>query len=461
MSVETVHPEYTNMIDEWKLVKACASGTREVKKLKTAILPAPGAKDGIYDVPRYDAYIKRAIYTNITGRTQKGLTGAAFRLPPKVDLPSSIEYLEENADGSGQSLEQLTKDVFATLLPTGRQALLTDHPDVPSGLTAEQAALINAQATIKRYDAINLINWRVDIVNGQSVLTLAVLTEQYNDSENEFEHDTKVQHRVLRLTDGVYTQQLYKDNDPIEEPRAPTKADGTTFDFIPLFIIGSQNNDASVDDIPIGDIAHVNVGHFRNSADLEENSFVHGQMTLGITSDMDADAWTAMNPNGVVVGAQAGHFLGATGGFHTAQADPNQIADKLQERKEEQMLSLGAKLVEQRNPNETAAAAKIDATGENSVLSDIVTNVEEGILKSIEWAGLFMGADGDVEYEMNRQFFDDSVDPQILMAAIQGYDRGVIAKSDLQNSYRKSGVVDAERTNDEIDEETGQASPIE
>ena len=308
-----------------------------------------------------------------------------------------------------------------------------------------------------------IINWKVDIIAGQAVLTLAVLVETYNGSNDEFGHDAREQHRVLRLRSEGYSQQLYRDGDPFSEEVFPTKQDGSRFDRMPIFIIGAQNNDATVDEIPVADIAHVNVGHYINSADLEENSHIHGQMTLGITSDMDYEQFEQANPGGISVGSMAGHFLGQAGGFHTAQASENQITDRLQERKEAQMLALGAKLVEQRNPNETAAAAKIDATGENSVLSDLVTNVEEGIQRSIEFCGMFMGVDidGAEAFKMNRQFFDDSIDPQMVMAAIQGYDRSIIAKSDLQNTYRKSGIIEEGRTNEEIDNETGQANPLE
>jgi hypothetical protein len=126
------------------------------------------------------------------------------------------------------------------------------------------------------------------------------------------------------------------------------------------------------------------------------------------------------------------------------------------------MLSLGARLVEQRNPNETAAAAKIDATGENSVLGDLVANVEEGIRRSIEWCGLFMGVDvGSDVFTMNRQFFDDSIDPQMVMASIQLFDRSVIAKSDLQQVARRSSIVGQSRTDEEINSELGASSPLE
>lgn len=461
MSVTSTHPEYDEMIDEWDLVKACSSGSREVKKLGTKILPPPGEKNGAYNKTRYAAYLKRAIYTNITGRTVNGLKSAAFRMPPKVELPAGLEYLNENSDGAGQSLEQLAKASFINLLETGRDGFLADYPEVEEGLTEEQVKALDAKAYIKKYEAKDIINWKTENIAGVQVVTLVVLQECYDSSTNEFQHNPEMQCRVLRLNGGVYTQQIYRKGAAYTEEVEPKQANGLSFDFIPFFFCGAENNDPSVDEVPVSDIAHVNIGHYRNSADLEENSFIHGQLTLGITSSLDSEEWQKMNPNGVVVGAQAGHFLGENGGFTSVQADPNQIADKLQERKEQQMLSLGARLVEKRSPNETAEAAKIDASGENSVLSDIVTNLEEALQRPVEWCGMFMGEEGDAEVELNRQFFDDSLDPQLLMAAIQGYDRAVLAKSDLQDSYRKAGLINQERTNEDIDSETGQASPIE
>jgi hypothetical protein len=461
MTVDAQHPEYKEMIDEWALVRACSKGQREVKKLKTKILPAPGELDGHYDVDRYKPYIQRAIYTNVVGRTKAGLSGAAFRKPPQITLTPTMEYLEDNADGAGQSLIQLAKDVFCNVLETGRDILLCDYPAIEEGLTLEQVGAIDAKATIKRYAAEDLINWNVGFNNGQSKLSLAVLREEYDASEDEFQKAPKYQYRVLRLRTDGYTQQLYRDGKAVEEERYPRQSNGQAFDFIPCFIIGSQNNDPSVDNIPLADIAHVNVGHFRNSADLEESAFIAGQAMLHVDiGETDVESWKALNGDKIEMGSRRA-IQTQKGRVDLIQAKELNIYSEMMEKKEGLMLALGAKLVEQRNPNETAAAAKIDATGENSVLADIVTNVEEGIQRSIEWCGLFMGdISGANEFVMNREFFPDAVDPQLIMASIQLMDRAVIAKTDLRLIARKTGLIDEARTDEEIDNDAAVADPI-
>lgn len=461
MPVDSLHPDYEKMLPEWQLVLAATRGQREVKALGRAVLPPIGRGDE--DKESYKNYLMRAVYTNFTGRTQAGLVGAAFRRDLKSDLPSSLQYLESDADGNGQSIAQYAKRVLSTLMSTGREILLTDYPQVEYGLTQEEIVKIDAKAYIKHYSAMSCINWKTGTFGGVNKLTLVVLKENINASGEEFGHDMSCQYRVLRLTDGIYTQQVYSD---VEgklvggEVITPRKADGSAWDCIPIVFIGGQSNDVAVDDIPLADIAHVNLAHFRNSADLEENCMIHGQLTLGIASSLSYEQFEKANPNGIAVGSKSGHFLGDNGSFTSVQADPNQLADKLMERKEDQMRKLGAKMIEQRSGNQTAEAARIDAAGEGSVLSDLVSNVEAAFNLSIGWCGEFMGESVEEPLEFNRSFFDESVDPQMIIAAMQLSDRGVIANKDLLALSRKAGVVDPDRTDEEIEGEAEAQDPI-
>ena len=458
MSVDQQNPEFDKYVNEWTRVTDCCEGQRAVKDKRAEYLrPMEGVTT---EDSRYISYINRAVFVNFTGRTKEGLTGAIFRSEPEIEIPDQLEYLLENADGAGESLSSLAKDVSGEVIGKGRHALLVDFPQLEQGLTLEQTQQIQPQASINRYTAENFINWNVSVVAGRKILTLAVLCELYDDDEDEFTYELKKQYRVLRLRDGVYTQQLYREEMPYGEEFTPKRSDGSSFDFIPLFIIGSENNDASVDVPPLADIANVNIAHYRNSADLEENCFIHGQLTLGVSSSMSMSQFAEANPNGITVGSMAGHFLGESGGFSSVQASENQLADKLMERKEDQMRKLGARMVENTG-NKTATQSRIDATGESSILSTIADNVSDGIQTCISWCGQFMGVDAEeATYSLNKKFFDDDANPQLMMAAIQLNDRGVIGKSDLQDMARSQGIVKPERSNEDIDGEVEVVAPI-
>ncbi len=455
MTVETQHPEYDKHVDEWLKVSDCCEGQRAIKSKNSKYLPVMEGYSRLDQ--RYHNYLERAVYVNYTGRTKDGLLGAVFRKPIECEVPDQIEYIKTNADGAGESLESLSKDVTGEVISKGRHLLLVDFPQIDGSMTLEQQSLIDPKATISRYACEQVINWKVSVISGRKIIDLIVLREEYDADDDEFAYETEHQYRVLRLTDGVYTQQLYRNGDPLTEPVAPRKNDGSTFDEIPAVFIGSENNDSSIDISPLADIAHVNLAHYRNSADLEENCFVHGQMTLGISSGMSLTQFQEANPNGITVGAMTGHFLGEGGSFSSVQASENQLADTLMQRKEEQMRKLGARMIvvgAAENTKMTATQSKIDATGESSMLNTIVDNVSSAIQTCLVWCGEYMGVDSsEAIFVLNKKFFDDDANPQLMMAAIQLSDRSLIAKSDMQDLARIQGIVKESRTNEEIDAE--------
>lgn len=467
MPVSTQHPQYAERVAEKTFVAAVADGTREVKKLETKILPAPNTDDaGNYDKQRYKKYMQRAIFMGVTGRTRSGLSGAAFRTDHDLTQleDTTVDYLINDFDGNGLTLNQFTKKLFNDLSCSPLEGLLVDYPAVDSAqYTKSQIRSMKLQATVKHYACESIISWKEEVKQGRIMLSRVVLCEMVEvDSDDEFNADTEKQYRVLRLTDAGATMQLYdKDEKPITEQALILDYSGSPFDVIPFTFVGPQNNDANYDHIVLSDIAYVNAGHYRNSADLEENCYLHGQLTVGISTELSVDQFQKLYPNGMALGAMAAHNLGKGGSFTSVQAEPNQLADKLMERKEAQMIALGARLIENRGSLETATQAKIDATGQNSVLADMVTNIESAVNQCIAWVGRFMGYDNEVLVKLNRQFFPEDVDPQFIMAGIQLYDRGIIAKADLQDLSRKADIVAKDRTNESIDEEVGELNPLE
>lgn len=467
MTVESQHPDYKKHVETWERVRAACEGQRAIKAGKEKFLPKPNADiDGLDPTVRtgndirYRQYIERAVYTNFCGRTLSGLKGAAFRKEPGVEIPTGLEYLLDNATGDGNGLIQLAKDSLSEVLAVGRLGYLVDYPTVDEGLSAEQTR--GLEARILPYTAESVINWKIAAMDGQVKLVLLVLKESYNTSDDEFDHKLDTQYRVLRLRDGVYTQQVYRQAGTDAQGKRILESDGEViprnsaggpFNFIPFCFVGSINNDFLVDPAPMESLAEVNIAHYRNSADLEENSFIHGQLTLGVTSSLSADQWKDANPAGIVVGARTGHFLGENGGFHSVQAEASSLTQQIMRDKEAQLVMLGAQLITDKNSNETAKAAQLKHASEHSVLGDICGNISDAICKCIEWCGEFMGVVGECEFEINRQFFDEGADPQMVMAAIQLYDREAIALSDLMDYGRKAGIVSEDRTNEDIEDD--------
>lgn len=419
MPVSLVNPLYAEMSPVWRECRDAVAGQRAVKKGGALYLPATFADA---DPARYAQYLQRAYFMGVTGRTKEALTGMVFRKSPRVVVPPQIEQFLENIDGAGQSLEQLAKEIVGDELTTGRYVLLADYPSAPEGIDSEAERMMGLRPTIAAYAAESLINWRFEGVNGRKLLTLAVLAESVETGDDEFSHDTVTVYRVLRLRDGVYTQALYdQSGDPITEEYVPRMAGGAPFDHIPLHIIGAVNNLPEPDVPPLYDMAVLNISHYRNTADLEESSFISGQPTVHLSiGETDAAEWQQLNPNGLQIGSRAG-VITKGGSMELVQADAASLPFELMKHKEAQMVAIGARLVQRGGQAETAEAARLSASAEASTLDNVVGNVSEGIEAALEDMCRFVGADPEVvEYALSREFWETNVTAQDLQAVLAG-----------------------------------------
>lgn len=453
-AVRSTHPQYDQHVDRWLLVRDVVNSnvTQYIKPVDTS------------DKTRNDRYKDDARLTNFTARTKNGLVGAMFRKDVEIDLPDSIAYLEDDATGDKLSLTKLSQEVSGETLQAGRYGLLTDFPASEDGLTVAEVTNMNLKARIYKYKAENIRNWQCTPINGQLTVTMITLEEAVDSiGEDGFTWEQSTQYRVLRLIQGTYMQQLFDEEDNLLHEYIPRGFDGAPWDHIPFVFVGAVDNNCKVDPSPLHDLASLNIGHLRNSADYEESVHITGQPTLVISTDMSNEEFRSANPNGFQIGARRGINLGPGGSANLLQATPNQLADVAMQRKEEQAVMIGARLVVPAGSSETAEATRIKHSGENSVLSILSKNVEDAINQSLLWASRFMGEEqspDDIIFILNDQFFDVTLDPQMVMAQLQLFNNGIIATQDIRHTLRKTGTIQADRTDDDIDEDVSNIDPI-
>lgn len=458
--------EYADALPGWRLVKRCVKGAREVRKYDE-YLPMPDPTDtSPENQARYKQLKKRAMFLNITGRTRAGLLGAVFRKTAELTLPTEVEYLQENASGDGTSLEQLSKKAVGECLDTGRGGFLVDYPKVQaaSGVSS-MADAAKQKALIHFYDAESIIDWDEQVIDGVKRLVYVNLAESVSVFDaSQLSRDTEKQNRVLLLIDGQYVQRLYKESDPNPADSMPTDKDGQPFDHIPFSFFGSENNDADIDKSPLEDLADVNILHYGNSATVEESGFISSQPTLFLTTDISPDEFKKLNPNGMRIGSRRGYNLGKSGSATLVQAKETQLSLELMRDKQEQMVMIGARVVQQGGGAETAEAVRIRYSSDNSVLSTIAGNVSEAIRRAILEAERFMMGEPDdagTVFWLNDQFFDETMSAQDITAQVQLWQQGIIGKADVRTNLRQGGVIEADRTDELIDEELAAEPPIE
>jgi len=450
--------EYKNSLYAWSLVCDVCCGQQAIKEKGIIYLPQPNPSDkSPENTIRYKQYLARAVFYNATGRTLQGLIGAAFRKDPAIAVPKALDYVTDDIDGAGVSVYQQSQATLKAVLGMGRHLLLADYPMVTEQTSRAQMSSGTVRSTVVPYRAQQVINWRTTKVGAKHMLTLLVLDETAEEvTPDGFGVDHIPQYRVLRHDGGNYTQEIWRrDGDKWALYQAPwiiTDGAGRAWDEIPATFVGASNNDHTVDPSPMYDMAEINIAHYRNSADYEDSAFFVGQAQPWMSGL--SESWRDhLEKTGIYIGSRSPILLPEGGQFGIAQAQPNTLAKEAMDQKEQQMIALGARLIQPGTAVKTATESQGEQEANHSVLSLACANVSEAYTKALGWAARFMNVTGEIEYSINQDFTEHRLDPQMLVALIGAWQSGQLPSSDLWGQLRKYGVIDGEKTDEEIREE--------
>ena len=182
MPVNTTHPEYDLNLPAWLRARDVLAGEDAVKYAGEQYLPRlQDQGDG-----EYAAYKARASFFNATARTADGYLGLVFRRPPFIKVPEggsvlgkAMAGLVNDADMLGTSLADYARNVVKEVVAVGRAGTLVDWEG-----ECEQRVYASL------YTAEQILNWRMERINGRNVLTLLCLYERVRgmgDDADEFE----------------------------------------------------------------------------------------------------------------------------------------------------------------------------------------------------------------------------------------------------------------------------------
>ena len=413
-------------------------------------------------------YKDRAVYYNVIGQTYRGLVSAAFNKDPQCELPPALEYLRDNVDGKGLSIYQQAQAVTGDVIRKGRAGMFVTFPMLVDGQQASRAQMQSGEMTarIEHIDAKDIINWRTKRVGNQERVVLVVF-RQYEDIGIGYDTDIRLFYRVLSIDDetGDYIDLKYRLNDDrsfyLEQEARPRMANGQPWKEIPFIFVGSENNSEDVDYPPLMDLAEINIGHYRNSADYEDSVFYAGQAQPW-ASGLDRETYKLYKDENIYIGSKFLMPVPAGEQFGFAVAPPNPMVREAMKDKIDLMLNLGARLLQPGAGNKTATQVRTENAVSESVLGLIVSNVEEAYQIALGWCADYMGADaGQAQFEMSRDFGVDVTDPAEIAQMLAALMQGVIATNDIRDWLRTKGFIAEDRTNEEIDQDMAGVLPID
>ncbi len=456
--VKFIRPEVLRLSSQYRLISDCLSGEVTVKAQGVTYLPDPSDMncDKTQSKSRYENYLKRAVYYNFTRRTMAGLVGQIFSKPVTIKGAETgpMNLVCKSIGGDGVSAAQQSKRAVEYVIGLSRAGLLVDFPNT-GGVAISRADVDSGVAlpTVTLYGAEQITNWKTIEIGAETIVNLLVLAETHqipDTADPEFGTVTAIWYRVFRLTQSGVTQQLYKPvaNQMVSFGSTEYQADppvtmlgqnGQPLRRIPFVFLGLTANSVDVEDPSFYDLASLNIAHYRNSADYEENIFVAGQSTLtanGLTKD-----WIDKVLGGkVAVGAYS--FLPLPVGGNAAYIQPkeNGIIKEAMDQKERQAVALGAKLVEQKDVQRTATEARIESTSEGSVLMSAAKNVSAGYTEALKIAASFLGLAPDaIEFSLNSDFDIAKMSSEDRDKVVTRWIKGALAFSEMRNVLQAGG----------------------
>jgi len=468
MAVNSTHPEYIRNAGLWEKVRDCVDGEHAVKAKGEAYLPRPAGKIGAKYDKAYARYLARARFSNFTGRTAEGLHGSVFSRTSEQQegISESFGDFLRNVDNAGTSIGKFARELSWDALQTGWGGILVDHSRLPEGETVDVATAnrLGLTAYLKWYKAENVINWRYDTVDERRVLSLVVLQETFEDTANdEFAPTVKTRYRVLRLADGVYTQQEYtpsEDRKAKEEfvpgPLMTPRMGGEPFGFIPFFPCPAPEPEKSM----LLDLAHENIGHYQQSADLRNALHISASPTAWISLPQHSRVPTEQDPatgrdtgkpKTVLLGGETVAWLtdGATMGFSEPSGNGLVAMQKDMDASEARMKVLGAKPFDGGPKGvESGKAASIHAAAANSVLGAFAVNMGEVITNAVRLGARWRGVP-DVEAEkwefnLNTNYDGDLAEVEEKRLALEMMGDGVMSRVKFLMDYMGMEKTDAE-----------------
>ena len=386
MPVNATHPEYDANLSAWSRARDVIAGEDAVKSAGERYLPRLESQTD----EEYDAYRARASFYNATARTADAFLGLVFRRPPFVKLPEKLcaigkglaEFCND-ADMLGTPLASYAKNVVKEVVVVGRAGTLVDWEGENEN-----------RVYVSLYAVENILNWRVERINGRNVLTLVVLYEPTGgkvepaQGEEDFGSKTREQIRVLKLVAGEMNsenkrmsyscqvdlwQRVEKKSKreqrewKLVETRIPLRL-GKPLPLVPFVFHSPRHFMPEVEKLPLADVIGVNLDHYRLDADYKHGmhftalptAWVSGfdkSSTLRIGS---STAWVTETP-------------GATAGFLEYTGQGLTTFERAMDRDEGLMAVLGARLLESQKKVVRQQAIELRQSGENTATSPTVT----------------------------------------------------------------------------------------
>lgn len=423
MDYKTKHPALTpERIDEYKLMRNAMDGESAVKRAGVLYLRKPGGFSSQTDlgVAAYEAYKDRAQFPEILAPSVAAMVGIVHGQDIKIELPTAMEFLLEDADGDGLPLEAFHRRVTRAMLVIGGDAILAD---APTG---------GGNPYLVEYSRDAVINWDDDFF----------VLDECGMVRNGFAWQQQEKYRVLSF-DGGYVQEVYTDGvGPVDVP--VTGKGGGRLPRIPFAVGSALDISPRIVPPPLIGVARAAKAIYQLSADYRHQLFWSGQETLVA---INGDAPTA-------VGAGVVHsMMGAEGSTpdlkYVSPSCSGIEAHKIaMEDNRTAAVQAGARLLEQSDQvQESGAARSLRFASETATLTSIAMASCGLLERALRNVAMILGLPEDqVVVTPPADLLDRTMTAAEAEALMRVWQGGGMAWDTFYTNLQRGGITSSDRT---------------
>ena len=447
--LQSIHADYAKYSEAWEKCRDTAAGAIEVKSKTTRYLPKLGEKqpDEVYK----QQYLNPARWLPAVGSTKESFVGLTMRKDPVYTVDTETEDQKEflldmaqnKVTEDGQSSNQVLRTLLEEIWTVNRVGVLEEFPTVDMDLMswAEfRKRQLKWQSMI--YKAENIINWHFEVVDGEKIPVLWVLREEVNSGQ-VFSANHEIQYRVLLLepeestqNGRKYVQLVFKEDEKtkgsdtkkfvLEERHEPV-SNGQYLEYIPFHILTSKGMimDKIIDPL-LYDLAEINLGHYRNTADYEHELHKVSIKTVIFPGYDEEQGTPVLGESLMIDNPDAKPFI-----LESTSTSP--LSEEMT-KKEQRMASIGAQMLAQKGRYvEAAETANIHAQGETSKVSEVAKELGDMWGQILTKKLQLSGYSAVILINVNTDYYEERMTPQELEKAVAAVQAGKISQRAFYN----------------------------
>jgi hypothetical protein len=453
---------YKKFMPKWAKIEAVSGGEDAMKEAGDLYVPKLTGQTP----QEYSKYLARGSFYNAFSRTVIGLTGAILRKEPQIKTVPKIDEILPHVTPTGESIQEVIRMVTQGVVEFGYWGILVDMPSL-----APDAVTSAGNPYFALYAPGTIFNFRLRQVGSEQKVVLLCLAEvTYEpDADNPLEMIEQSKVRILSLDDSTGVDkllvQVFREDRQGKEIKWIQEGEdiypiirGKNLDYIPFVFFGAVSNNPIPTVPPLMDLVNVNIKHWQVSVD-----FFHGlhycaiptPWAVGFPKDSNLyvggqKAWISEDAN-----AKCGYLEFTGQGLAAVSGSLTKL--------ESQMAVLGARMLEeQKKAAEAADTVRMRYSGDNATLASIVTSVEQGIMKAIDYLAKWLAIEAQCELKLNREFVSEKLSAQDITALVGAWQASSISLDTFLYQLQVGEILPADRTIDaekklikkEIDEMT-------